>query len=230
MFADTPGEPAPGELNNMIQSLLSDEQAEVIIEQEAEFLNHVTSTGVKGITPMIKIFGIQNGARCTLLVGLGNIPEDSRTKHGMIHMMGREFAQKKETIMPLALTMVTEAWVATQAPDCKEQVMPRDNPDRVEAAIILLMTFDGRTALRGYELRRRTDETVVLIPKPMLKYEVKNHETDVACTAPLLKEFFMGYAMAKLDEPAPECYADVNINVHEVNQPNAPEEDEDNNG
>jgi hypothetical protein len=229
MFADTPGKPDPSELSNMIQGLLSNDDAEVILEQEAELLNHVTSSGVKvkGIAPMIKIYGIQNdGTRRTLIVSLSEIPEDSRLKHGMVHVMGRQFAQREGSVMPLALTLVTEAWVASQAPDAKEYVMPRDNPDRVEAAIITMMTFDGRTALRGYALRRRTDETVVLIPKPMMKYEIKEYQENVACTAPLLKEFFMGYALAKLGEPVPECYADVNIDVHEVKQPDATEEDD----
>lgn len=106
---------------------------------------------------------------------LGGLPED---KHGFMQSLGMQFIENDK--MPMSIVLCTEAWSAPQNGD----MMPRDNPDRIEIAMICGLTADRKSSMWRFEIKR---EGEFIIPA---KYE---QDVDMKEIIPaILTAFFRG--------------------------------------
>lgn len=179
------------------------------------------------LTPMLHIFSVPSKGQTVtevvekpeliqtvvMMAGFGD------NKREMLRFLGAKMAENKEFGSPMALFLITEAWVAMETPKERKEnkdkpfIPPSERPDRNEVVMISGCTLDMRFNMMTYMIRR-VGKNIMLGEKKVMDYVASSKNT---FESPLMQEFFWGWMMAK-DGQDPESFrpAGVKGDVNEL--------------
>lgn len=150
--------------------------------------------GAKAIHSMLVIQCRQepSGDFHPVVIRTDNIPADPEQRHRLFFSTGAHVAQVGSGF-PVMAGMVHESWMLkAEAGEDVTRQRPSKHPRRVEAVIACVMSWDGRTAAKAWELRRRQDKTLVLIPASGFPEGICHVEDGTVLKPGLLMTLFEG--------------------------------------
>ena len=123
--------------------------------------------------------------------------------------------------LPLAIAFCCEAWRGVNP-----RVRPADDPERIECVSITVLTVDGRARAVFYDLRRKTDDTLVMVKR----CEASNQSNDTTLVCNLLRYVFDGARDLVTNQAPPDelkaAIAAVRLGTIAINHGGSEEDDD----
>ncbi|MBX7246145.1 MAG: hypothetical protein K1X53_11655 [Candidatus Sumerlaeaceae bacterium] len=183
----------------MLNKLLTDEELLAMVQRADEFAKVLQRDGETQVVPMLElIYKTESNDNAASALGPLEIPDSLDERAVYMFEAGRLAALQGLTMeggpmFPVAAMMLGEGWMITQQTQAASGVSPSLHPDRRECLAVNAMAVDGRECVVVYDLRRRGEGEVVLVP---MAKEMVVHPFDpkVGVRSPLLAHFFGGVA------------------------------------
>ncbi len=181
--------------------LLLDAQLLQSLKDSIAFVKKLAAEGEKTIQPLAQILVLEPDLSISMAaVQMPAIPSDPELKQGLFRSLGRQIQQQMDGLI-VAITFHCEAWAVLSSLDQLDE-RPSTHPGRVETILFSAMSFDGRAVATMFDLRRRADQTLLLVPLREFAPEIiapSSSRNGTITDAPLLRAFFMGVASALLE-------------------------------
>lgn len=174
--------------SEMNELLPTDEEFRAVAENLVNFGKQIAAKGEKGIMPMAHVMCIDEKLQpMTIIVAFADFPQTHEGRARAFRDIAMQMVEKH--FIPVAIVFGSEAWMSVSKDGKMPTVMPSEDPERFEVFIVQGMTMTRRHVKSIHEMRRKDDETFILVEHGKDNLVVEDGK-DVE--ANLMAAFFIG--------------------------------------
>lgn len=178
-----------------MKPIVTDQELLDILRQASLAVEGLAKEGITSFPPIAYVLHRRDveGPLLSALIRLAPLPPTPEGRDRMFFDLGRTLFHTLEGV-PVAIVSQMEGW-AVFAPD-PDQLGKRPSQDsrRTEVLVVAGLTIERRVAGSLYEMRRRTDSTVILRPHTPQSLTVADWDADTGAVLQpyMLEAFFHG--------------------------------------
>jgi len=175
--------------------LVTDQEIREHLDRACTHVKAIAASGQREIYPLLHIMSRSKPGEpfSPIIIKVDQLPEAPDDRMAIFARIGHHAASVvTPDALPCLAIHMTEAWMVLAALGEDITCRPSKSPKRVECVVISAMAIDGRSAGAIYELRRRSDQTLVLVERNAVPRTVAPADGETALRSNLLAALFDG--------------------------------------